>query len=982
MDATPPRASSVPSQPAASASCGDPPSVATFEPTPSSGVGAGAVGSSPAPIEPDDWAICCSGRGIGAASYCLGALQILDEGGLLARTKWILGVSGGSYITASRALVAHDLGPTGHAPPAYASGSPEEQHFLRNAGHIAGGANALLVGGISLLGALVVVTVILAPLYAFSHAWGWLLHEQGVLTRPAAGLGMSASVTAFSWWIVPVVAAAITAALFVSWWSMLQAGESGRWFGRASLTGWVTGWTAVLAVMMLVVPLLISLLSDSTGAAGSIVRFFAFIKSQYLSRAALPGLIAVAAAVARSIKQELDKANQPDNLKSPDATATTGRKLASWALTRLLPWLASAALIALGTAAALLWIAAGAAAGFTLAQLWPVIAALVVMLLGRVALDVTHSSLQKLSRWRLADTYAVTRPAALAGTPEESEPLFAKAARTRLSGLSNDRRSEGLVIVTTANIEANREVTVGRGGYSLVFDPDHVTLRADLRSVEPNVVARTTDYEHLLGPTQFTLFDLLAISGAPLSPRLRRMANRGAYRILLTLTNMRPGVWMPHPAVVRGARYYLDTPSKPRVPDTWWAERPWLLLLWYMSQHPFWQGGPWHRYPGKRQKRGAILHHWEQREQLQRQRRQRQMARWLHREDQLWAHVLGLQVRSTEYDGRLRTLLRLRAAAWRRVMRPTLGMLWADATGRTSYRNTWIKVSDGDYHDSLGLVEALRRGASNIVVLDASGDHPGSWLTVGRAISLARSAGGVDINLEPATTPDSNGEPGRGTAPRNEQVPPPWAYGTFTRPWLYDDRLPKNGHIWVCKLGWKDNSDQSDETASSHLYDSADVEPYQRLGASAIAAAVRAGRLPIGLANRPTVDEPLPVFNFRVSWGARQIASVGSISTLRLDAGADKKMRPGPVELTRARSGDDAFEVWAADPTPQTVTIAVLNAYGVPSLSLLLEGAVPVSYVSLDTLDADSAQTARERLILRCQAIRRVPVTVIDDRPL
>jgi len=40
------------------------------------------------------------------------------------------------------------------------------------------------VGGLSPLGALVVVTVVLAPLYAFSHAWSWLLNWQDVLTRP------------------------------------------------------------------------------------------------------------------------------------------------------------------------------------------------------------------------------------------------------------------------------------------------------------------------------------------------------------------------------------------------------------------------------------------------------------------------------------------------------------------------------------------------------------------------------------------------------------------------------------------------------------------------------------------------------------------------------------------------------------------------------------------------------------------------------
>src|SRR6202161_4199149 len=62
-----------------------------------------------------DWAICCSGGGIRSAAYCLGALQSLDLGGLLGTAKWILGVSGGSYIASSPALVAHDL-PSGTGP--------------------------------------------------------------------------------------------------------------------------------------------------------------------------------------------------------------------------------------------------------------------------------------------------------------------------------------------------------------------------------------------------------------------------------------------------------------------------------------------------------------------------------------------------------------------------------------------------------------------------------------------------------------------------------------------------------------------------------------------------------------------------------------------------------------------------------------------------------------------------------------------------
>ena len=92
------------------------------------GLGA-QVGACPA--EPDGaevWAVCCSGGGIRSASYCLGALQALEQSGFLAKAKLILGVSGGSYMAASRALVAHGL-EVGSDPaglPAYAPGSPAD----------------------------------------------------------------------------------------------------------------------------------------------------------------------------------------------------------------------------------------------------------------------------------------------------------------------------------------------------------------------------------------------------------------------------------------------------------------------------------------------------------------------------------------------------------------------------------------------------------------------------------------------------------------------------------------------------------------------------------------------------------------------------------------------------------------------------------------------------------------------------------------
>jgi hypothetical protein len=757
----------------------------------------------PSPATNNLWAICCSGGGMRAAGYCLGGLQRLDELGLLGAAKWIIGVSGGSYIAASRALVAHDL-PPGTVPHAYAPGTPEEQNLLGNAGRVAAAASPGLVGGLSLLGALVMVTVVLAPLYAFSHVWGWLLNWQGVLVRTGPDLKMSADVSAPSWWVVPVVAGTIAVLLFVNLWRTFRSSPPLTMSNRGERTIGVVAVATGLAMAMLAVPVLISWLSGSTGAVGSVVHFFALIKSQYLSRAALPGLIAVAVAVARTIKRELDQANDPADVNTTGAAAdrSAGSKVASWALNRLLPWLASALLITMGAVAALLWTASAAATGFTLSQLWPVTVALAIMLLSRVAMDVNNSSLQNLYRWRIAATYAVTRRAALARDPRVREPLFAKAAVTRLSELRGDigAGQPGLVIGTTANVGANRLVAPGRGGYSLAFDPDKVSLRSAPTAGEPGVQARTSDYEALLGHTRLTLFDLVTISGAPLSPRIRAMAQRRAYRFLLILTNMRLGAWMPHPALVRQARNQLNrhAAGESGLPDRWWARRPLLLLLWYFSPHPLWD-------------RNANLN--------------------ANREARLWAHVLDLRLSDKRTSG-----------LWYGLMQPTVGLLWAEAAGHTSYRATWIKVSDGDHHDNLGLVEALHRGAGNILALDASGDPTGTWQTVGRAISLATSEAEVEINLDPPATPSDGG-----VTVSDGEVTRPWTHGTFTRPWLQEGRgLARHGHIWVGRLDWKegapwhlrpnlaDSPDHPHETTPSWLYDSSNAELYRRLGASVV----------------------------------------------------------------------------------------------------------------------------------------------------
>src|SRR6266545_2081284 len=778
-----------------------------------SGQAQAATGATLAPTA-GDVAICCSGGGIRSAAYCLGALQSLDRGGLLAKTKWILGVSGGSYIATSRALVAHDL-PAGTQPHAYAPGTAEERNLRYNTRYIAPNGATLLVGVLSLLlGAIVTFVLVLAPLYALAHAFGWLLRWQGALV-PSGPHEMTAAVTGLAWWLPSVIAAGIMLTLFAYWWLTLEPARPrnrARWWAsvkpddrdrganRALLVSWAAALTAGLALAMLAAPPLISGLTRSTGPLGTIAHFLGFGARPSWSLSALAGLIAAVAAVARYCRAGIAKWNalaDPAHGKSA-AAAQPGllTRLAGRLRQQLLPWLASTVIVLGGVVFALLWTSDGARVGFGAGQLLLVVAALVVMGCTRVAVNVNRMSIHDFYRWRLADAFAVTRRAAEARNPERARALFAEAAAKRLSELDGHAAGAepGLVICGTANINAAREVPAGQGGFCITFDPEHVTLHREkgLASEVP-AEARTSDYEALVGHSRCTLFDMSAISGAAVSPLMGAMT-RHAYRILFTATNVRLGVWLPHPSLVREARKQIDHP-KANATGRWWERHPLLLLLWYLSPHLLWD---------------------------------RNQDKNVGREGRLWAHVLKLRL-----DGAWS------GALWYRALQPTLGLLRAEAFGHLSYRATWMYVTDGGHYDNLGLVEALRRGASHIVVLDASGDKAHTWSTLGGAIALARADAGVEIELDPTTMAGD----GHGLA--SGQVVRPWAHGTFSR---LDQvpGLPRQGEIWVCKLGWwtgapwdvlayaRRHSNYPCDTTLEQLYDATEFDAYQELGAATV----------------------------------------------------------------------------------------------------------------------------------------------------
>jgi hypothetical protein len=831
-----------------------------------------------------EWAICCSGGGIRSASFCLGALQRLQSSGLLARARLIMSVSGGSYIAASRALVAADLADSGApaAEPAYAPGTPEEQHLRDNTHYLVPDATTLLLGVFSLLvGVVVSLALVLAPVFAAAHAWGWLLRGQAVLC-PGSAPGCAApgpwtaSVTAWTWWLAPAILGGLAFIAFWWWWLTLaprRTDRRDRSQPLASLVGWAVLVAAAAAVAMLLVPLLLAWLTRlSPGPFTSLVDDLGFGSGRKWTPAALAGVVAAVIAISQSVRGKLQQwhllatqgqvttsqGSSTARVTTTRSTATTqtttttttqtqapsaapaglSARIGGWFRTYLLPWLGSAAIVLVVLVAGLRWVRDGAASGYSPSVSWLVSGALALMLVLRVLADVNRISLHDFYRWRLATAYAVIRSPDRAGTVRARRGAAATGVQPApgvcLSSLAGQRPAP--VFCTTANINAEREVPIGRSGLALTFDPEHVILRGE----DPAhwVTVSTSDYETLVGKQRLTLFDVSAISGAAVSP-LMGAATRQAYRILLTATNVRLGVWLPHPAVVAAARRELDRQLTGKHRDRWPTGLR--LLLWYVLPHPLWRKQP--------------------------ERSARSEAR-------LWAYLLRLRGSS----GPVGQLL---GGQFYRLLQPTLGLLWAEAVGHTSYRSTWICVTDGGHYDNLGLVEALRRGASEIVVLDASGDKVDTWFTLGAAIAQARVDAGVDISLDPTVMcwPGGGGRPcvappgpapaggGGGQAPGGGEpdgelcpgeVLRPWARGTFTRlaGWprpAGGPALPDTGTIWVCKLGWwldapwdvqayaAGHPSFPTESTIYQLFDDAEFDAYRELGTSAVTAAEAAG---------------------------------------------------------------------------------------------------------------------------------------------
>lgn len=582
--------------------------------------------------------IALSGGGIRSAAFNLGALQALQEKGILERAEYLAAVSGGNYIASALTIsAAYADEEYDGDKPRWAAGSPEERHLRSNTDYLAPGWTGRVWLGLSVAyGFLLNYLPFLLGSFLIGRVIGWGLHhvvDVELEDLRFDGIGLPAS------WVLRtpllLLGGCIAVSLFLVAWRRINdgfrsVGEYGKTRSEpaaARLIGF-----AIVVLVTLALPSLAALYATSsrwllTDVFGD--RPDAFDGT--VGRIEAGALWLVAALLVASAALWLSSRLRARRLM-------LGLSSVSGAGLLLIPLLSSLEYSAQGVRSAGEVVTAGAA--------------LAVIVLMGVFVHNRRYSLHLFYRERLNSAFALRRARNASGhIVAEPIPYDQKLVFSGI-GEKADARMPKLVVCCAVNLTTD-EVPAGRFAESFTFT--HDTSGSPLFGYHP-----TTQFEAEHGPpgTKLTLPSLMAVSGAALSPSMGRFTYP-PMRFLMALTNMRLGVWVPSP-----------------LHRTWSAE------------------------PARRD------------------------TRWRR----MWQAVV---------DG------------WREpgayyVLREALGVLRPD--------NRFIHLSDGGHWENLGLVELLRRHCTHVLCFDASSEAAGSGQDLGRAIALARSDLGVEVDLDPRPT--------------------------------------------------------------------------------------------------------------------------------------------------------------------------------------------------------------------------------------
>jgi rhodanese-related sulfurtransferase/uncharacterized BrkB/YihY/UPF0761 family membrane protein len=527
------------------------------------------------PVEPPadgKTGICCSGGGIRSAAFNLGALQALHEADELPNAEYLAAVSGGSYICAAYSMVGThwkedsppkkkgDVGWDCSDPElldkqrVFGRGSPEEQYLRNRSSYMAPDVWTKLYLGIRiLLGLLFNVFFLMLPVFGLAVLAGmWLYAPRIQELRGNCSADSCTFHPSLAAWIVPLVVAGL--ALFVAFIRVLRTAPTER--SRKFSEGWSTRLlvgAAGLAVLLLVLPALADVVQGKQNHAT------AAHNATQTGATGATGLVGLVVGVLAALREAVATPK-----KAIETAGRARKRLVTLGsrVRRLLVYLAA-------TLAGPLLILAVAVFGLTVAfhsyqtmihPIW-----IVGVGLGAIALfgglyaltDITSLSLHPFYRRRLCTAFALKRvkpelvnvDRARAAVPQEREQgvalerdyeLFVRLSETALD------HWPALIVCAAANISDKRVTPPGRPVTSFTFSANAVG--------GPLVGGmRTRDYEKAFSSSRdsgrirdFTLPAAVAMSGAAVSPSMGKMTPR-AFTFLLTLANIRLGVWLPNP---------------------------------------------------------------------------------------------------------------------------------------------------------------------------------------------------------------------------------------------------------------------------------------------------------------------------------------------------------------------------------------------------------------------------------------------------
>jgi hypothetical protein len=538
------------------------------------------------PPEQGKVGIACSGGGIRSAAFSLGALQRLQQDGVLQKSHYLAGVSGGSYIAAAFCMLRKRRSgdePAGDgddsdprvvtdAHPPFFPGSPEEQYLRNRSSYMAPGllgklnlAYRLILGMTINLGfiALAVVTLAIAMAMIYGGLYPELtkhLDSNGTCGGHScnfAPLPQDASI-----WIP--IAAVGACGLMLGLVSILFY-RMRPWLGDLTETWSKRLLLAAAAggVVFIGIPTLLALVRE-LGVNHDALNPAATETPAAPTAAITAGGIATAGtAVLAELRAEWVRVQK---------LAKKGKAAAKWyqglgvKVRRLFAYAVAAVI-----GPALLLFLMLMAMSTTLNIVHPYVrwivlgVAVAIFTVVYARADLNTWSLHPFYRRRLCSAFALKRVSRPEGTPpiaEDDAGIAVERDYHRLVCLSKTKIDPGpngkrewptLLVCAAANVSDDAATPPGRAVTSFTFSP-RALGGALVGAVKTEELESGLDTRRL---SYFTLPAAVAMSGAAISPSMGKMTKR-PLTFLLALANVRLGVWVPNPRRLQefGGRFF------------------------------------------------------------------------------------------------------------------------------------------------------------------------------------------------------------------------------------------------------------------------------------------------------------------------------------------------------------------------------------------------------------------------------------------